>query len=138
MSSENKELIKRWFEEVWNKRDASAIKALTTENCTIHGLADSSGNELSTIDAFCDFHKQFTSAFPNINIAVEDVIAEGDRVIARCVVRATHTNDLGEIKASQAAIDFTGVAIVRVENGKIAEAWNNFDFLTMNKQLGIL
>ncbi len=78
-------------------------------------------------------------AFPNIEVIVEDVIAEGDKVVARCSVRGKHTGESLGTPATQSDIEFTGIAIVRVgEDVKISEAWNNFDFLKMNQQLGIL
>lgn len=68
---------------------------------------------------------------------MEDVIAEGDMVAARCVVRGKHTGDHLGLPASNSAVHFTGIAIVRIKDSKIVEAWNNFDFLQMNKQIGL-
>ena len=138
MSEENKALIYRWFEEVWNRGDAAVIDELLAEDGVIHGLNDANGNPVRGLPAFHEFHTQFRGAFPDIAVAVEDVIAEGDKVVARCSVRGTHTGgDLG-FEATNAPVGFEGVAIVRVKGGKIIEAWNHFDFLEMNKQLGVL
>ena len=104
----------------------------------IHGLTDASGAPVTNVEEFRTFHKAFCSAFPNIRVAVEDVVAEGDRVVARCRVEGRQTGELPGLAASGSDVDFSGVAIVRVNDGKIAEAWNNFDFLTMNKQLGVI
>ena len=139
MSQENKNLMKRWFEEVWNKGRAEAVDEMLKEDAVIHGLADAQGKAVSGIAAFREFHMQFRGAFPNIEVIVEDVIAEGDKVVARCSVRGKHTGESLGTPATQSDIEFTGIAIVRVgEDGKISEAWNNFDFLKMNQQLGIL
>lgn len=138
MSEENKALARRWFEEVWNKGRADAIGEMAADNLVAHGLEDTSGDEVTNVGEFRVFHAAFRSAFPNIYVTVEDVIAEGDKVAARCHVRAVHDGDLSEIKATKNPIDFSGIAILRIENGRIAEAWNNFDFLKMNKQLGLM
>ena len=56
---------------------------------------------------------------------------------ARCVVRGTHAGDHLGVPATNAVVHFTGIAIVRIEDGTIVEAWNNFDFLQMNEQIGL-
>jgi predicted ester cyclase len=53
-------------------------------------------------------------------------------------VRGKHTGDSLGFAATQAPVEITGIAIVRVADGKIVEAWNNFDFLTMHRQLGTI
>jgi steroid delta-isomerase-like uncharacterized protein len=136
MSEENKALIKRWFEEVWNKGNAEVIDELFAQDGVIHGLVDGSGNPVPHFRGFKQFHSQFRGAFPDISITVDDVIAEGDKVVARCTVKGQHTGDHLGFKATNAPVEFEGVAIVRIKDGKIIEAWNCFDFLKMNRQLG--
>ena len=138
MSEANKALIHQWFEKVWNNGDAAAIDEMVTDDLIVHGLTDAQGKEITGAANFKEFHKQFRAAFPDIFINVEDVIAEGDRVVARCRVSAKHTGDALGLAPTHADVSFTGIAIVRLSNGRIAEAWNNFDFLKMNQQLGIL
>ena len=137
MSDRNKALIRRWFEEVWNQGRGELIDELLTEDVVIHGLVDGAGNPVSGIEGFHEFHTQFRGAFPDINVVVEDTIAEGDLVVARCSVRGRHTGPHLGFAATNAPVEFEGVAIVRVYDGKIAEAWNHFDFATMNRQLGL-
>jgi steroid delta-isomerase-like uncharacterized protein len=138
MSERNKALIQRWFEEVWNQGNEKVIDELLADDGVIHGLVDASGNPVRGLEAFHEFHSQFRGAFQDINVSVDDIIAEGDRVVARCSVRGRHTGeDLG-FGATNTPVEFGGVAIVRIKDGKIVEAWNHFDFLEMNKQLGVL
>jgi steroid delta-isomerase-like uncharacterized protein len=138
MSEANKELIRRWFEEVWNQGRADAIDEMFDENGVAHGLSDDPANPIKGPTAFRPFHNLFREAFPNMMIVVEDVIAEDDKVAARCSVRAQHEGDFLGKAATQSPVDFTGIAIVRIYNGKIVEAWNNFDFMTLHKQVGLL
>ena len=138
MSEANKELIRRWFEEVWNKGRAEAIEEMFDENGIAHGLSDDPAHPIKGPQNFRPFHEMFRQAFPNIMVVVEDTIAEGDKVAARCSVRAKHEGELLGRAATQAPVEFTGIAIVRIDNGKIVEAWNNFDFMTMYKQTGHL
>jgi len=130
--------MERWFEEVWNKRRAEAIREMVTEDLVVHGLSDAQGEAIKGVKEFDRFHSQFVNAFPNIQVKVEDLIAEGDKVAARCTVSAKHTGDALGFAPTHADVDFTGIAIVRIKDGKIVEAWNNFDFMKMNRQLGVI
>jgi predicted ester cyclase len=138
MSEENKALIRRWFEEVWNKGRADAIDEMLDEKGIVHGLSDDPANPLKGPSDFRPFHTLFRDAFPNMMIVVEDTVAEGDKVAARCSVRARHEGEFMGKAATQAPVEFTGIAIVRIYNGKIVEAWNNFDFMILHKQVGLL
>ncbi len=138
MSEENKQLVRRWFDEVWNKGRVAAIDEMLDENGIVHGLSDDPSNPIIGPAGFKPFHTVFRDAFPNMLIAVEDAIAEGDKVAARCSVRARHEGEFLGRAATQAPVDFTGITIVRIHNGKIVEAWNNFDFMVLHKQVGLL
>jgi len=135
---ENKALIRRWFEEVWNKGRAAAIAEMLAEDAVVHGLSDDAAKPLRGPKGFLPFHAQFREAFPNIEVVVEDTIAEGDKVVARCAVRGKHIGDSLGFKATGAQAEFDGITIVKVKDGKIVEAWNNFDFMKMYKQLGVI
>jgi steroid delta-isomerase-like uncharacterized protein len=138
MSEENKALIKRWFDEVWNQGNSNVIDELLAKDGVIHGLVDANGNPVTGLEAFREFHNQFRGAFSGLDVSIDDVVAEGDRVVARCSVRGSHTGESLGFAATNAPVQFEGIAIVRIKDGKIVEAWNQFDFLQMNKQLGVL
>ena len=138
MSEENKQLLRRWFDEVWNKGRADAIEEMFDENGIAHGLSDDSANPMRGPKDYRPFYNTFRQAFPNIMVVIEDMVAEGDKVAARCSVRAKHEGDFLGRAATQAPVEFTGITICRIDNGKIVEAWNNFDFMTMHKQIGLL
>ena len=132
----NKALTRRWFEEVWNQGRPEAIHEMMSEDCVNHGLSGEPGQPLRGASGFLPFHTQFREAFPSIEVVVEDVIAEGDKVAARCSVRGKHEGDSLGMKATHAMVDFDGIAIARVRDGLFVESWNNFDFMRMYKQLG--
>jgi steroid delta-isomerase-like uncharacterized protein len=135
MSERNKALIRRWFEEVWNKGRAETIDELFAEDGLAHGLAGS--EPLRGPENFKPFFHTFRNAFPDIEVIVEDVIAEGDKVAARCRVRGRHQGHALGFAATQRPVEFTGMVITRWRNGQIVEGWNNFDFMTMYQQLGV-
>ena len=138
MIRENDALIRRWFEEVWNQGRAEVIDELFAADGIAHGLSDDSGNPLRGPAGFKEFHAKFRAAFPDIVVTVEDTITEGDKIAARCIVRGKHTGDSLGFAATQAPMEMTGISIVRIKDGKIVEGWNNFDFMTMYKQLGAI
>lgn len=138
MSEQNKELVRRWFEEVWNKGRAEAIDEMFAENGIAHGLSTDPSNPIKGPRDFRPFYEAFRQAFPNMVIVIEDMVAEADKVAARCSVRGKHEGDFMGRAATQAPVELTGITIIRIDKGKIVEAWNNFDFMTMYKQVGLL
>ena len=135
-SEDNKAFVRRWFEEVWNKGREEAIDEMFAADGLAHGLE---GDEpIRGAAAFKPFFRKFREAFPEIKVTVEDAIAEGDKVAARCSVRGRHRGDTLGFAATQQPVEFTGMTIVRISQGKIVEAWNNFDFMKMFQQLGAL
>ena len=131
-------LAHEWFDEVWNKRKVETIDRLLAEDVIAHGLVDEMGNELRGPCEFKTFFVQFTKAFPDIHVEVADTISEGDKIAARCMVTGTHRGDTLGVPGSNRPVRFTGVAILRIKDGKIVEAWNNFDFQTLSRQIGAL
>ncbi len=137
-SSDNAAFIRRWFEEVWNKGREEAIDEMFAEEGVAHGLADEAGSDLRGPAGFKPFFRRFRDAFPDIRVAVKDCVCEGDRAAARCRVRATHAGGGLGVAATNNPIEFDGLCIVRVRDGQIVEAWNNFDFMSMFQQLGAI
>jgi steroid delta-isomerase-like uncharacterized protein len=135
MSKANVELIHRWFEEVWNNGRADAIDEMLAEDGIAYGLG-SQGGELIGPAGFKPFFQTFRAAFPNVKIRILDTIADGDKVAARWVVTMTHEGDDLGFAATGRSAEVTGMTIVRVEDGKIKEGWNNWDLLGLLQQLG--
>ena len=128
-------LLHRWFDEVWNQKREDAIDEMMTEDVVIHGLGD---GPIVGRENFKPFFRSFSTAFPDIQVTVEDVITDGTKMSCRCTVRGTHTGDgLGFAPTNQ-AVEFTGGGMCTLENGKFKEVWNEFDFMRMNTQMGIL
>ena len=138
MATKHKTIIHEWFEEVWNQGNASTIDRLLAADAIVHGIVDKNGDAVRGPAAFKEFHRSFLNAFPDIKVEVLDTIAAGDKLAARCLARGTHTGEGLGFKPTGKSAEFTGMCFARVENGKIVEAWNNFDFLTLHQQLGTL
>ena len=80
--------------------------------------------------------RMFHDAFPDIRATVEDVISEGDKVVARVTVRGTHEGELMGVAASGKSVQFESIDIVRVQDGKAAEHWGVTDAMTLMQQIG--
>ena len=137
MSVANKVLVYRWYEEVWNKKRESAIDEMLSADVILYGLTDSPTEALRGTDGFKKYWRQMIAIFPDVQVAVESTIAEEDKVAARCSLRATHTGEGLGVKPTGKKIHITGVRICTFRDGKVVEAWNNFDFLLVYRQLGL-
>lgn len=135
---EAREVLCRWFEEVWNKGREEAIDEMFAEEGIAHGLVDESGQELRGPKDYKPFFRRFRGAFPDIKVVIEDCICEGDKAAVRCTVRANHTGDSLGVAATNNPVEFDGLCIVQVKDGQIVEAWNNFDFARLNQQIGVI
>ena len=87
---------------------------------------------------FKTLHRAFLAAYPDLKIEVEDTVSEGDKIAARCKVTATHLGDGLGVSPTNQPVEFTGLTIIKLKDGKIIEAWNEFDFMKMYGQLGAL
>ncbi len=135
MSAENKTLVRRWFDEVWNKGRAAAIDELLASHAVVHGLG---AVDLQGSAGFKPFHAAYLGAFPDLNIQIDDVIAEGDIVAVRWSCTGTHRGDGLGFAATGKRAHFSGMTFVRVAGGKLIEGWNSFDQLGMLQQLGVV
>lgn len=127
MRTKESTLLYRWFDQVWNQNDENAIERLMTDDADFQGIQNDGGTKGAP--AFKLFFRDFTAQFHNIQIDVEDVLSQDDMEAARTVIYATHT-------ATNKDIVVPGICMIKVESGKIGQAWNSYDFLSMNQQLG--
>jgi steroid delta-isomerase-like uncharacterized protein len=81
---------------------------------------------------------RYRTAFPDIRLNIEDIIAEGETVMARWSCRGTHKGDLSGIAPTGKQFNISGVSIARFANGKMAEGWVNWDALGLMQQLGVV
>jgi steroid delta-isomerase-like uncharacterized protein len=126
-------VLHRWFEQVWNQGREDAIDELMTQDSLVHGLEV----QIQGPAAFKPFWRKFKAAFPDMRITVEQCLIDGDMMAVRCSVTGSHTGDGLPVPASGNKAAFTGMCMARIRDGKIAEGWNNFDFMSMYQQLGL-
>ena len=131
----NAEFMHRWFEEVWNNQNEAAISEMFAEDGVGHGLGP---EPIVGPESFKVFHRAFVSAYPDLKVQVEDTVVEGDKIAVRCRVTGSHDGHGIGVAPTNQPVEFTGMVIVRVNDGKIVEAWNEFNFMEMYKQVGAL
>jgi steroid delta-isomerase-like uncharacterized protein len=134
MSTENKALIQRWFEEVWNQGRTAAIDEMLASDGIVHGL----GPTLRGPAEFKPFHATYRSAFPDVTFQMDQIVSEGDMVAARWSAAGTHRGDSLGFMATSRRAQFIGMSFTRIRDGKIVEGWNIFDQLGMLQQLGVV
>ncbi len=131
MSDQNKELVKRWFEEVWNKGRREAIAEMLSADAFIQdGNGGSTGPE-----GFYPFFDRMHAAFSDIRISLRDVFAEGDKVCVRWSSTVRHTGKALDIPPTNKQIEITGITVAQVSGQKIVAGWQNWDMLGMMQQL---
>jgi len=121
-------LGREWFRRVWNELDTSAIDQLFAPDGIAHGLGAA---PIRGPHDFHQFHRRFTDAFRNIRIEVVHEVEQGDLVALYCRVTLAPRRGTDPVA-------FEGSAFIRSREGRIVEAWNAWDFLSLVQGLGAL
>jgi steroid delta-isomerase-like uncharacterized protein len=136
MSEVNKTIVRRLFEEVWNKGNLSVADELFAPSYDHHdpstpdvGRGPESEKKRATL---------YRTAFPDLRLTIEDIIAEGETVVARWSCRGTHKGDLSGIAPTGKQFTISGVSIARFTGSKMAEGWINWDAQGLMQQLGVV
>ncbi len=129
----NKALVRRYNEQVVNAGMYDVYDELVTSNFKRYLTATAPPLNL---DAAKKRLSGSRAAFPDRTITIEDMIAEGDRVVYRSTVRATHQGAFLGLAATGKQFTVTEMGIIRFENGKFAEHWGGPDYLDLAQQLG--
>jgi steroid delta-isomerase-like uncharacterized protein len=135
----NKAVDRRSYEEVWNKGQMEVIDELIADDFVLHDPA--LPENLVGPDGFRQFVILYRTAFPDIQFAVEDQVAEGEMVAARWTATGTHSGELmgpTPIPPTGNQVVGTGITVVRISNGKYTELWNSWDALGLMQQLGVM
>jgi len=136
LSEENKAIVRQQEEELFTQGNLDAADEVYAPDYVGHDPSNS--EEVRGLEAAKRAASDYRQAFPDLRVTVEDLIAEGDRVAARLRFRGTHLGELDGIAPTGRRVDCTGIVISRIEEGKIAEDWANFDDLGMMRQLGLI
>jgi steroid delta-isomerase-like uncharacterized protein len=123
MTDRNRRTSRKWFEEVWNGRNAEAAWTMSSADAVGH----CEGGEIVGLDDFLAFRARFLGAFPDLAFVVESVVADGDDAVVRWVARGTHTGDSLGFPACRKTAEFRGTTWHRYEDGMIVEVWDSWN-----------
>jgi len=135
-AEDNKAVFRRFFEEVGNKGNLQLIDEIFDPN-VIYQVPDSA-EPMHGLEAIYQFFNTFHTAFPDLSITVEDMIAEGNKVVALITASGTHQGVLMDIAPTGNRVRWSVVHIARFANGKIVENTPIFNQLSFLQQLGVI
>lgn len=130
---QNKILIRRFFDEMWNPWNFAKADDLLAPEIVFKGTL---GNELRGRDAFRAYMRKVQSAFPDFHNTILEMTAENDRVVARTLYRGTHRGEIFGLAPTGKAISYAGAAFFRVKDGQVIEGWVLGDLLGLLRELG--
>jgi predicted ester cyclase len=131
---ENKALVRRLFDEVWSGGNFALLDELLAPGFVDHAAQMGGGDP--TAGGFKTQVRLFRAAFPDGRSQIEDLIAEGDRVVARWTDGGTHRGAWMGVAPTGKRVTMTGIDIYRIEQGRITDYWCNEDELGLLRQLG--
>ena len=132
-AEENKALLRRYIKEVWDRQNPAAADDFLAPNYKRHRSPTA---EPLTRDGQKELLTKFRAAFPDIQVTVEEIIAEGGHIAFRSTMRGTHLGELLGIAPTGRQVTAGLVDVIHVENGKFVEQWGGPDLLDLLQQLG--
>jgi steroid delta-isomerase-like uncharacterized protein len=129
--AQNKEIVRRFMDECWNKGDQQAMRDLIADKCRYHDPAFPGVENLQQHIMTC------RSGFPDLTFTTEDMLGERNEVVVHWTVRGTQRGPFLGVQPTNRACTVSGTSITRVEGGKIVENWADWNVLTLMQQLGV-
>ena len=135
VAEDNKKIVSRFVEEFKNKANHGIVDELLTADF-VHHLKDPRlppGREAIKL-----LGQAIVAGFPDVQATVEDLLADGDKVIERTTARATHTGEFNGIPPTGKQVAWTEIHIYHLQDGKITELWSEIDLVGLLVQLGAI
>ena len=129
-----KEMAERWYGEVVSGGKTELIDELCAPDFVDHDPLPGTSADLAGIK---EFVAQIRAAFPDLQVSVDDLIGEGDRLAVRSTMRGTHEGDFMGIPATGKKVEVSNYDFVRFENDQAAEHWGVIDSAALMEQLGM-
>jgi steroid delta-isomerase-like uncharacterized protein len=120
MTVQNRNLSRRWFEEVWNDRRTATIDELLSPD----GVGHMESGDLVGVEPFKRIHQDFLAAFPDLKLEIEDIVSDGDDVVVRWRAAGTHAGDGLGLEATHQPVAVRGITWQRYKDGVMVEGWD--------------
>jgi len=130
----NKAIVRRFFDQIMNNQRHDLLEEFLDDSTEFYGP----GPSIIGLPALRAWFAMFAAAFPDWHITIDDIIAEGDRVVLRYSANGTHLGEMQGIPATGKPYAQNAIVIYRLNNGKIVQGWVQTDMLSMMQQLGLL
>jgi predicted ester cyclase len=134
MSEENKAVVRRVYES-FSQNNLDVLDELIASDFTDH---NPNPGQPPGLEGLKQFLSSMHTTLADLQVNVEDIVAEGDKVVARLRVSGTHQGEFMGNAPTGNRVTFTGIEILRIAEGKVVEHWRNFDNLGMMRQLGVI
>ncbi len=134
-AEENKAIVRRAIEEGWNQGNLAVFDETNAPEYVDHAAIPGQG---PGAEGYKQAVQMTRAAFPDLHLTIDDMIAEGDRVVTRWTARGTHQGEYFGIPATGKPVEITGINIGRIVNGKVVENWQNSDQLGLMQQLSVI
>ena len=131
---ENKQIVRR-YQDIYNSNNLDALTEVVSEDLITPKIM---AGIPSGIEGAKMAHQIMLTGFPDYQTVIDDLFAEGDKVVARITMSGTHTGNFMGIPATGKHVEFTGIYIARIANGKIVEHWGEEDGVSLLMQIGVL
>jgi steroid delta-isomerase-like uncharacterized protein len=135
ITEQNKANIRRVIEDLYTRGDLAVAEELYAADYIRHDPA--TPNVGTGVAAVKQVANTYRTAFPDLELTAEDVVAEGDKALCRWSARGTHLGDLQGIAPTGKRFEITGLTLMKFAGGQIVEEWTNWDVLGMMQQLGV-
>ena len=133
VQEQNKEIVKRYWNGKWNERRPEILDELQTSDVVNYGTS----MKINNLKEYKQVYGMFLSAFHDTHLTIEEIVAEGDRVMTRVLFSGVQQGALEGIPATGKPVTISIFTVFRLVNGKIAEEWEIYDDLGMMQQLGM-
>ena len=128
----NKEHVKLYYNELWNKQNKEYIDILFDDSITFHGSLDISVVGKKNFEGYMD---TILTGIPNLFHSIVTMVSEDDNIAVRALYNGRHTGKLFEYEASNNKIQYNGASFFKFKDGKIIDIWVLGDLNTLTKQL---
>ena len=135
-TEENKASLRRVYEEAINRGNMAVVDELVGPDYIEHDPGYP--QPVRGPEGLKQYFMVFRTAFPDLHLAIEDMVGEGDRIAVRHTARGTHQGDLLGTPPTGKQLTVTGMTFHKFVNGKLVETWVNADTLGLLQQLGVV
>ncbi len=133
MQEKHKQLIRRYYHELWNEWNLALANKLIASDVSFRG---SFAVEVQGLEGFKSYVNMVRAAFSDFHNTIEDLIAEDNKVVARLTYNATHRGEIFGVAPTGKEIEYSGVAIFHIVDNKIVNGWVLGDTPSLMRQIG--